>query len=147
PLGRQRRERLPRRVRGGRAPLPQRTRDTGAPSLARMILAVDVPHELWRALSFTVGMTWEILWALVLGFLLSAIVQALVSKQQVERLLPDDSPRSLAKATALGIASSSCSYASVALARTLFRKGAGFTSAIVFELASTNLVVELGIVI
>jgi uncharacterized protein len=112
-----------------------------------MILAVDVPHELWRALSFTIGMTWEILWALVLGFLLSAIVQALVPKHQVERLLPDDSPSSLAKATGLGIASSSCSYASVALARTLFRKGAGFTSAIVFELASTNLVVELGIVI
>jgi uncharacterized membrane protein YraQ (UPF0718 family) len=111
-----------------------------------MTLAVDVPHELWRAISFTVGMTWEILWALVLGFLLSAIVQALVSKQQVERTLPDDSPRSLATATALGIASSSCSYASVALARALFRKGADFTAAIVFELASTNLVVELGIV-
>jgi len=112
-----------------------------------MILAVDVPHELWRAVSFTVGMTWEILWALVLGFLLSAIVQALVPKERVERLLPDDSPRSLATATALGIASSSCSYASVALARTLFRKGADFTAAVVFELASTNLVVELGIVI
>ena len=112
-----------------------------------MIVAVDVPHELWRAISFTVGMTWEILWALVLGFLLSAIVQALVPKERVERLLPDDSPRSLATATALGIASSSCSYASIALARTLFRKGADFTAAIVFELASTNLVVELGIVI
>jgi uncharacterized membrane protein YraQ (UPF0718 family) len=112
-----------------------------------MILAVDVPHELWRAVSFTVGMTWEILWALVLGFLLSAIVQALVSKKQVERLLPDDSPKALATATALGIASSSCSYASVALARTLFRKGADFTASMVFELASTNLVVELGIVI
>jgi len=111
-----------------------------------MILAVDVPHELWRAVSFTVGMTWEILWALVLGFLLSAIVQALVSKERVERLLPDDSPRSLTTATVLGIASSSCSYASVALARALFRKGADFTAAIVFELASTNLVVELGIV-
>jgi uncharacterized membrane protein YraQ (UPF0718 family) len=111
-----------------------------------MILAVDVPHELWRAISFTVGMTWEILWALVLGFLLSAVVQALVSKERVERMLPDDSPRSLATATALGIASSSCSYASVALARALFRKGADFTAAIVFELASTNLVVELGIV-
>jgi uncharacterized membrane protein YraQ (UPF0718 family) len=111
-----------------------------------VILAVDVPHEVWRALSFTIGMTWEILWALVLGFLLSAIVQALVAKERVERMLPDDSPRSLATATALGIASSSCSYASVALARTLFRKGADFTAAIVFELASTNLVVELGIV-
>jgi hypothetical protein len=112
-----------------------------------MILGVAVLHELRQALSFTVGMTWEILWALVLGFLLSAIVQALVSKQRVERLLPDDSPRSLGKATALGIASSSCSYASVALARTLFRKGADFTAAMAFELASTNLVLELGIVI
>jgi len=112
-----------------------------------MILGVEVLHELRQALSFTVGMTWEILWALVLGFVLSAIVQALVPKQRVERLLPDDSPRSLAKATALGIASSSCSYASVALARTLFRKGADFTSAMAFELASTNLVLELGIVI
>jgi hypothetical protein len=92
-------------------------------------------------------MTWEILWALVLGFLLASIVQALVPKRDVERLLPDDSPRTLATATALGIASSSCSYAAVALARTLFRKGASFTSAIVFELAATNLVVELGIVI
>jgi uncharacterized membrane protein YraQ (UPF0718 family) len=111
------------------------------------VLALNAPHELWRALSFTLGMTWEILWALVLGFLLSAIVQALVPKERVERLMPDDSPRSLATATALGIASSSCSYASVALARTLFRKGADFTASIVFELASTNLVVELGIVI
>ncbi len=110
-----------------------------------MIVAVNVPHELWRALSFTFGMSWEILWALVLGFLLSAIVQALVPKERVERLMPDDSPRSLATATALGIASSSCSYASVALARALFRKGADFTAAITFELASTNLVVELGI--
>jgi uncharacterized protein len=112
-----------------------------------VILAVDVPHELWRAVSFTLGMTWEILWALVLGFVLSAIVQALVPKRQVERLMPDDSARSVATATALGIASSSCSYAAVALARTLFRKGADFTAAIAFELASTNLVVELGIVI
>ena len=98
------------------------------------MIAVNVPHELWRAVSFTFGMSWEILWALVLGFLLSAIVQAVVSKERVERLMPDDSPRSLATATALGIASSSCSYASVALARTLFRKGADFTAAIVFEL-------------
>jgi len=111
-----------------------------------LIVAVNVPHELWRALSFSFGMTWEILWALVLGFVLASIVQALVSKERVERLMPDDSPRSLATATALGVASSSCSYASVALTRTLFRKGADFTAAIVFELASTNLVVELGIV-
>jgi hypothetical protein len=103
-------------------------------------------HQLWRALSFSAGMTWEILWALVLGFLLSSIVQARVPKERVERLLPDDSPRSLAVASGLGIASSSCSYASVAIARTLVRKGANFTAAIVFEIASTNLVVELGIV-
>jgi len=111
------------------------------------VIAASIPHELWRAVSFTLGMAWEILWALVLGFLLSAIVQALVSKRDVNRLLPDDSPRSLAVATGLGVASSSCSYAAVALARTLFRKGADFTAAIVFEIASTNLVVELGIVI
>jgi uncharacterized membrane protein YraQ (UPF0718 family) len=110
------------------------------------VVAVGLWHELWRALAFALGMTWEILWALVLGFLLSAIVQALVSKRAVGRLLPDDSPRSLAVATGLGVASSSCSYASVALARSLFRKGADFTASIVFELASTNLVVELGIV-
>src|SRR6185437_13076718 len=146
PVGRERRERLPRGGRGPGASVPQRSGDAGPAGLTAMILAVDVPHELWRAISFTVGMTWEILWALVLGFLLSAVVQALVSKERVERMLPDDSPRSLATATALGIASSSCSYASVALARALFRKGADFTAAIVFELASTNLVVELGIV-
>ena len=63
-------------------------------------------HDLWRALSFTFGMTWEILWALVLGFLISSIVQAKVSHERIERLMPDDSPRSLATASGLGIASS-----------------------------------------
>jgi uncharacterized membrane protein YraQ (UPF0718 family) len=111
-----------------------------------MILAVDVGHEIVRALSFTGGMTWEILWALILGFTLSGLVQAVVSKEEMRRLLPDDSPRTLATSTALGAASSSCSYASVALARSLFRKGANFTAAMVFEIASTNLVFELGIV-
>jgi hypothetical protein len=110
------------------------------------LVAVDIPHELWKALSFAFGMTWEILWALILGFLLSAVVQALVSKREMRRLLPDDSPRTLARATALGAASSSCSYASVALARSLFVKGADFTAAMVFEIASTNLVIELGII-
>ena len=103
-------------------------------------------HQLWRALSFSFGMTWEILWALILGFALSAAVQAVVSKREIERLLPDDSPKTLAVASALGAASSSCSYASVALARSLFRKGANFTAAMAFEIASTNLVIELGIV-
>jgi len=109
-------------------------------------LALDIPHELWRALSFAFGMTWEILWALILGFGLSAVVQAVVSKREMRRLLPDDSPRTLLVASGLGAASSSCSYASVALARSLFRKGADFTAAMAFEIASTNLVIELGIV-
>src|SRR2546423_1434290 len=110
------------------------------------MLGVAVLHQLGRALSFAGGMTWEILWALVLGFLISALVQALVSKQEMRRLLPDDSPRTLAVATGLGAASSSCSYAAVALARSLFVKGANFTAAMAFEVASTNLVVELGVI-
>jgi uncharacterized membrane protein YraQ (UPF0718 family) len=91
-------------------------------------------------------MGWEILWPLVLGFGLSAAIQAVVSRGQMSRLLPDDRPRTLALATALGAASSSCSYAAVALARSLFRKGANFTAAMAFEIASTNLVIELGII-
>jgi uncharacterized membrane protein YraQ (UPF0718 family) len=108
---------------------------------------MTVPDALGDALRFAFGMTWEILWALILGFALSAAVQALVSKQQMRRLLPDDSPRTLAVATGLGASSSSCSYAAVALARSLFRKGANFTSAMAFQFASTNLVVELGIIL
>ena len=92
-------------------------------------------------------MTWEILWALVLGFALSAVVQSVVSKAEMTRLLPDDSPRTLAVACGLGAASSSCSYAAVALARSIFRKGADFTAAMAFEFASTNLVIELGILL
>jgi hypothetical protein len=111
-----------------------------------VLLATNIPHELWRALSFAFGMTWEILWALVLGFALSAAVQAVVSKREMRRLLPDASPRTLVVASGLGAASSSCSYASVALARSLFRKGADFTAAMAFEIASTNLVIELGII-
>jgi uncharacterized membrane protein YraQ (UPF0718 family) len=111
-----------------------------------LIVAVDVGHELWRALSFAFGMTWAILWALILGFALSGAVQAVVSKREMRRLLPDDSPRTLAVASGLGAASSSCSYASVALSRSLFRKGADFTAAMAFQFASTNLVIELGII-
>jgi uncharacterized protein len=99
------------------------------------------------ALSFAFGMTWEVLWALILGFALSAAVQAVVSKHEMRRLLPDDSPRTLAVAAGLGAASSSCSYASVALARSLFRRGASFTAAMAFQFASTNLVVELGAIL
>jgi uncharacterized membrane protein YraQ (UPF0718 family) len=99
-----------------------------------------------RALGMAFAMGWEILWPLILGFALSAEVQAVVSHQEMSRLLPDDSPRSIVKALALGAASSSCSYAAVALARSLFRKGANFTAAMAFEMASTNLVVELSII-
>jgi uncharacterized membrane protein YraQ (UPF0718 family) len=106
-----------------------------------------IGREVIDALSFAGGMTWEVLWALILGFGLSAVVQAVVSKSEMTRLLPDDSPRSLAIACGLGIASSSCSYAAVALARSIFRKGANFTAAMAFEFASTNLVIELGIIL
>jgi uncharacterized protein len=100
-----------------------------------------------HALAVAGTMTWEITWSLILGFTLAAIVQALVRRETVTRLLGDDRPRTLAIATVLGATSSSCSYAAVALARALFRKGASFTSAMVFEIASTNLVVELGIIL
>src|SRR6516225_7460968 len=100
-----------------------------------------------RALSTAVAMGWEILWPLILGFALSAAVQAVVSKQQMSQLLPDDQPRSIGTALALGAASSSCSYAAVALARSIFRRGANFTAAMAFELASTNLVAELSIIL
>jgi len=92
-------------------------------------------------------MTWQITWSLILGFTLSAIVQAVVRRQTVIRLLGDDRPRTLAVATGLGAASSSCSYAAVALARSLVRRGANFTAAMAFEIASTNLVIELGIIL
>ncbi|MCX4979079.1 permease [Streptomyces sp. NBC_00620] len=100
-----------------------------------------------HALSITGSMTWEITWALILGFGLSAVVQAVVRKATIVRLLGDDRPRTLALAAGLGAASSSCSYAAVALARSLFRKGANFTAAMAFEIASTNLVVELGVIL
>jgi uncharacterized membrane protein YraQ (UPF0718 family) len=100
-------------------------------------------HALWMAFA----MFWEILWPLILGFGLSGAVQAVVSKGEMMKLLPNDSPKSLAIATGLGAASSSCSYAAIALARSIFRKGADFTAAMAFEIASTNLVVELSIVL
>src|SRR5216684_4102694 len=103
-------------------------------------------NSILRALNMASAMGWEILWPLILGFALSAVVQAVVSHRQMSRLLPNDRPASIATALALGAASSSCSYAAVALARSLFRKGADFTAAMAFEMASTNLVLELGII-
>jgi hypothetical protein len=112
-----------------------------------VIEAASVLQGLGHALSLAGSMTWEILWALILGFALAAVVQAVVRKSEVVKLMGDDRPRTLAIASGLGAASSSCSYAAVALARSLFRKGASFTAAMAFEIASTNLVVELGIIL
>src|SRR5260370_34119057 len=108
---------------------------------------MPIVEAVGRALVTAFNMFWDVLWPLVLGFTLSAIVQALVSHRTIARLLGDASPRSLTLATLFGVASSSCSYAAVALARSIFRKGASFTAALVFELASTNLVIELWIVL
>ena len=99
-----------------------------------------------HALAVAGSMTWQITWSLILGFTLSAVVQAVIRRQTIVRLLGDDRPKTLARATGLGAASSSCSYAAVALARALFRRGASFTAAMTFEIASTNLVIELGII-
>ncbi|HEY8648656.1 MAG TPA: permease [Candidatus Limnocylindria bacterium] len=116
-------------------------------SAAHSIQGVDPIGAVSHALSISFAMTWEILWALILGFTLSATVEAVVSKDQMSRLLPDDSARTLTIASLLGAASSSCSYAAVALARSLFLKGANFSAAMAFEIASTNLVIELGVIL
>jgi uncharacterized protein len=103
--------------------------------------------EIGAALSMAFAMGWEVLWALVLGFALSGVVQAVVTKGEMSRLLPDNSAHTILIASGLGAASSSCSYAAVALARSLFRKGADFIAAMAFQFASTNLVLELGIIL
>jgi uncharacterized protein len=103
-------------------------------------------EPILRALGMAFAMGWEILWPLILGFALSAVVQAVVSHRQMSRLLPNDRPGSIAIALTFGAASSSCSYAAVAIARSIFRKGADFTAAMAFEMASTNLVLELSII-
>jgi uncharacterized membrane protein YraQ (UPF0718 family) len=107
----------------------------------------SIGDALASALWMAFAMGWEILWPLVLGFALSGVVQAVVTKGEMSRLLRDSTLRSIAIATALGAASSSCSYAAVALARSMFRKGADFIAAMAFQFASTNLVLELGIIV
>ena len=97
------------------------------------------------ALRLAFDMFWAVLWPLALGFLLSACVEAFVPKQAIGRLLGRNDVRSASLATLFGAASSSCSYAAVAIARTLFRKGSTLPNAIIFEFASTNLVFELGL--
>jgi uncharacterized membrane protein YraQ (UPF0718 family) len=104
-------------------------------------------HATLHALGLAGSMTWEVLWALILGFALSASVQALVRRSTITKLMGDAKPKTLLLAASFGAASSSCSYAAVALARSLFSKGASFSAAMTFEIASTNLVIELGIIL
>jgi len=108
---------------------------------------MQIVQSIGQALFMSFSMFWEILWPLILGFTLSAIVQAVVSHQAMAKTLGCDGPKCLTFATLFGIASSSCSYAAVALARSIFVKGASFTAAMAFEIASTNLVIELGIIL
>lgn len=103
-------------------------------------------HAVTHALTISGIMTWNILWTLILGFTLSAIVQSVVRKKTIARLLGKDSSKNVAIAAGLGVASSSCSYAAVAISRSLFKRGATFTNAMIYEIASTNLVLELGII-
>ncbi len=107
----------------------------------------QVLSAIWMSLQMGFFMFWETLWPLVLGFGLSGAVQAFVSRSDMHRLMGDARPRSLARATVFGMVSSSCSYAASAMAKSLFQKGADFTTAMVFMLASTNLVLELGLVL
>src|ERR1700756_2863603 len=108
-----------------------------------MHVLIDVAHSLREGFF----MFWATLWALVLGFGLSGAVQAFVSRSEMERRLGRRGPREIGRATLFGAASSSCSYAASAMAKTLFQRGADFVSSMVFMFASTNLVIELGVVI
>src|SRR3954464_11799716 len=102
---------------------------------------------IWSGLRDSFLMAWEVWWALVLGFAISAIVQAWVPRERIEGALAGSGPRPIAWATGLGAASSSCSYAAIAIAKSLFQKGASAASALAFQFASTNLVWELGLVL
>src|SRR6059036_4251020 len=106
--------------------------------------ALDV---LWHGLRDAFLMAWEVWWALVLGFAISAIVQAWVPRERIQSTLAGRAARPVAIATGLGAASSSCSYAAIAIAKSLFQKGASAASALTFQFASTNLVWELGLVL
>jgi uncharacterized membrane protein YraQ (UPF0718 family)/YHS domain-containing protein len=104
-------------------------------------------NDLWHSLREAFFMFWETLWALVLGFGLSGAVQAFVSKEELQRVMGDHGPAAVTRATLFGTVSSSCSYAATAMAKSLYEKGADFISAMVFMFASTNLVIELGVVL
>ena len=108
---------------------------------------MTVIHAVLHALVMAAEMGWLLLWPLILGFAISGVIQAVVSHSEMAKLLPDDRPASILKASLLGVASSSCSYAAVAIARSMIRKGADFRAAMAFQFASTNLVIELGIIL
>ncbi len=108
---------------------------------------MSVIETIWEGISNALLMAWTVWWALVLGFAISAVVQAWVPRERIQRALGGAGPRPVGLATTLGAASSSCSYAAIAIARTLFARGASAASALAFQFASTNLVFELGIVI
>ena len=111
-----------------------------------LLASVSPFVDIGRSLREGFFMFWETLWALVLGFTLSGVVQAFVSKEQMQAKLGNHRPASVSRAAGYGMVSSSCSYAASAMSKSLFAKGADFVSAMVFMIASTNLVVELGIV-
>src|SRR5438094_1718201 len=112
-----------------------------------MPILSEILGAIGDSLRMAFFMFWETLWPLIFGFALSGAVQAFVSRAEMRRLMGDHRPKTLAIASLFGAASSSCSYAASAMAKSLFQKGADFTTAMVFMIASTNLVVELGIVL
>src|ERR1043166_9173428 len=102
---------------------------------------------IWQALKDSFLMAWEVWWALVLGFAISGVVQAWEPRPRIERALIGSGAPPVALATSLGAASSSCSYAAIAIAKSLFQKGASAATMLAFQFASTNLVWELGLVL
>src|SRR5437764_10560011 len=117
------------------------------PGYATVVGVTGFVEVIWHGVRDALLMTWEVWWALVFGFAISAIVQAWVPRARIERALSGSGPRPVALATGLGAASSSCSYAAIAIAKSLFQKGASAASALAFQFASTNLVWELGLVL
>lgn len=107
----------------------------------------EVLHAIAKAVYMAAAMGWNVLWGLIFGFTLSAAVDAVVSKAELQKLLPDASAGSITRASLVGAASSSCSYAAVAISRSIFRKGGNFTAAMAYQFASTNLVFELGVLL
>jgi len=103
--------------------------------------------DVARSLREGFFMFWETLWPLILGFGLSGAVQAFVSRRSMQQKMGDHRPAAIARASGYGMISSSCSYAASAMSKSLFVKGADFVASLVFMFASTNLVLELGIVL